>query len=166
MIYQAKHGRLKCLDCDRQGRDTLIERSPRQRGDPRDELIQCPVCGWQITWGEFASSFKRKQLNPGGAVDVFETYLRTYKSAATSKEKMLAVDWLIHEFHRSLVHPTGRPVGINLIQGKLVDIVEFLDQLTYGDHLPSDVQTNRAAWREEMGQTYWGDSIRKGSRHG
>ena len=49
---------------------------------------------------------------------------------------MLAIDRLIHEFHYSLRQPRDlptRPVGVNLIQGRLRDVITFLNTLTYGE---------------------------------
>jgi hypothetical protein len=159
-IYEAKQGRVKCLRCARLGQHTMIERDPRTKGDPRDEFIECPSCGWQISWGEYRLSHKRKQLNPGGAVGAFEKYVQTYRVARTPKDKMLAIDLLIHEFHYALIHGgPDRPVGVNLIQGKIVDVVEFLDELTYGDNMPEEIQINRAAWRRKMQSTRWGDLV-------
>jgi hypothetical protein len=55
---------------------------------------------------------------------------------------MLTIDRLIHAFHYSLRQqpdlPT-RPVGVNLIAGKVTDVVLFLDELTYGDRTPPEV---------------------------
>ena len=153
-IDEAKHGRVKCPRCANQRRRTIVERVS-QKGDVRDEVIVCPECGWRITWGEYALSFKRKQLNPGGAVGIFAALVEAYQAARRPKHKMLAIDRLIHAFHTSVVHPTGRPVGVNLIQGKLTDVVQFLDRLTYGDNLSEEVRANRAEWRKQMQDTHW-----------
>ena len=72
---------------------------------------------------------------------------------------MLAIDLVIHEFHRSLIHRTSRPAGVNLIQGQLTDVVLFLDQLSYGCHLPSDVEQQRTKWRQEMDRTIFADLV-------
>ncbi len=163
-IYEAKRGSVKCPSCARKNKVTMIVRRPRSEGDPRDEIIQCSRCGWIITWGEYCLSHKRKQLNPGGAVDVFKKYVKNFKAARSPRDKMLAVDRLIHEFHTSLIHAASRPVGVNLIQGKLTDVVEFLDQLTYGEKLPEEVQKNRASWRKEMQNTQWGNLVSGGAQ--
>ena len=166
-IHQAKKGVVKCPRCDRQNQNTLIQRHFKPASDPRHEPIRCPSCGWQITWGEYSLSFKRRQLNPGGAVEVFQNYVQDYQAAVNASQKMLAVDRLIHEFHRSLIHPTGRPVCVNLIQGSLSDIVPFLDHLSYAGHLPARLQQQRQAWREEMGTTHWSQLIhQEGNEYG
>jgi hypothetical protein len=123
-------------------------------------VLTCSKCGWRITWGEYALSFKRKQLNSGGAVTAFGRYVRDYKAARAPKDKMLAVDRLIHEFHYSLRSQPDlpcRPVGVNLIQGKLTDVIQFLDELTYGKQTTEGLKKNRAAWLEEMAKIPWID---------
>ena len=133
-VEAAQQGRVHCARCDRHGDTTLIER-PHTKGDPRDALLTCPVCGWQITWGEYHLSYKRRQLNPGGAVDVFRNYVHAYSPTDPPKVRMLAIDRLIHEFHFSYQAIPGlpsRPVGVNLIEGKLTDVVDFLNELTFG----------------------------------
>jgi hypothetical protein len=98
-------------------------------------------------------TFKRKQLNPGGAVSAFETYVRYFEAARTPKEKLLAIDRLIHEFHYSLRRQPDLPtraVGVNLIQGKLADVVQFLDELTYGEETTSGLLERRENWRRNL----------------
>jgi DNA-directed RNA polymerase subunit RPC12/RpoP len=153
-IHEAKRGRVRCPRCARRSVDTFIARRGRRTGgDPRDEELVCPVCGWRITWGDYTKSYKRKQLNAGGAVDVFQRYVDAYPKARTPREKMLAIDRLIHEFHYSLKdrpdQPT-RPVAANLIRGKLTEIEAFLDKLTYGPTVPPKAEERRTAWRRNL----------------
>ena len=89
--------------------------------------VTCPVCGWQVTWLEYMKSYKRHQLNLGGAGPAFEAYVRDFPAARSPQEKMLAVDRLIHAFHYSMSDfpdlPT-RPAGVNLINGKMEDVID------------------------------------------
>jgi DNA-directed RNA polymerase subunit RPC12/RpoP len=163
-IDEARRGRIKCPRCAKQKKRTLIVRA-HGKGDVRDEVITCPECGWRITWGEYALSFKRKQLNSGGALTAFERYIRDYRAAQRPQQKMLAIDRLIHEFHYSLRAQPDlpcRPVGVNLIQGKLGDVVRFLDELTYGRQTTEGLEENRAAWLEEMEKIPWMDFVSSG----
>jgi hypothetical protein len=134
IVADAQKGAVHCPRCERRGTTRLIER-PRTHGDPRDKLLVCPACAWQATWGEYHLSFKRHQLNPGGATASFCAYVQNYAAAQTPQAKMIAIDRLIHEFHYSFVslpdQPT-RPVGVNLIEGSLSDVIEFLNELTSG----------------------------------
>ena len=150
-VAEAKRGRVSCPRCARRGSPTVIERGPTTTGDKRDRVITCPECSWQITWGAYALSYSRKQLNAGGARSAFAAYVRTYLAARNAREKMLAVDRLIHEFHYSTrVRPDQptRPVGVNLIQGKLASVLQFLDELS---GLPP-TRAEQAGVREEWEQ--------------
>jgi hypothetical protein len=48
-IEEAKQGRVRCPRCAQQQRMTMIERAAKNSGDPRNEVITCPACRWQIT---------------------------------------------------------------------------------------------------------------------
>ena len=159
-VAEAKQGRVKCPRCARSAslapkeglrEPTVIQRHPAP-GDARDELLTCPVCDWQITWGEYAKSFKRRQLNSGGATQFFQDYVRSYPAARAPQQKMLAIDRLIHQFHYSYRWEPDLPtrsVGPNLIQGKLGDVLRFLDELTYGPQSTEGLAAMRREWQDE-----------------
>jgi DNA-directed RNA polymerase subunit RPC12/RpoP len=152
-IYEAKHGRrVRCPRCARARRTTII---PRHGG--RDEVLRCPTCGWHVTWNTYRKSFRRKQLNAGGAVTAFRDFVARFERARTPREKMLAIDFIIHAFHYSLRdqpdRPT-RPVAVNLICGKLKTVVDFLDELSGGENSPR-LQRSAATWRETYEATWW-----------
>ena len=89
-------------------------------------------------------SFKRKQLNPGGATATFAAFAQTFPQADTPQVKMAAIDRLIHEFHysyQSMPDLPTRPVGVNLIEGHLEDVIAFLNELTFSDG---------SAWNENL----------------
>lgn len=75
IVHEAQHGRVRCARCTRRRQVTIIERSWK-KGDVRDEVLTCPKCGWEITWGEYQKSYQRKQLSAGGAVAYFEAYIQ------------------------------------------------------------------------------------------
>jgi hypothetical protein len=142
-VESAQQGHVHCARCDRHGQTTLIT-CPQTKGDPRDVVLTCPVCGWQITWGDYHLSFKRKQLNPGGATDTFAAFVQNFPQAHTLQAKMIAIDRLIHEFHysyQSMPDLPTRPVGVNLIEGHLEDVIAFLNELTFGDD---------SSWKESL----------------
>lgn len=151
-VADAQKGQVHCPRCDRRGQTSLIERQ-HTRGDRRDQQLICSRCGWQITWGEYHLSFKRHQLNPGGATASFSAYLMNYSAAKTPQAKMLAIDRLIHEFHYSYRPrpdiPT-RSVSVNLIEGKLVDVIQFLDELSAGQAISSVAQATYEEWRRNV----------------
>jgi hypothetical protein len=147
-----------CPRCDRAGRATFIAR----RGG-RDALMRCPVCGWAMTWRAYRRTFHRRQLNPGGAVGYFRDYVAAFEAARSPRDRFLAVDRLIHEFHYSLrsdpTRPT-RPAAVNLIVGDLKEVAAFLDQLG-GRDLPEPLARTRAAWRQKFASTYWPQYLAK-----
>jgi transcription elongation factor Elf1 len=152
-IHQAKSERkVTCPRCDARGQTSLIDRS-----GPREQPFTCSACGWSMTWRAYQRTFQRKQLNPGGAVDYFSAFVRQYEKAKTPQEKILAIDRVIHEFHYSMREdpdrPT-RPAGVNLIVGKLEEVVTFLDELS-GLDLPNPMRKTEQAWRTKYESTYW-----------
>ncbi|MHC5056264.1 MAG: hypothetical protein ACYTKD_16310 [Planctomycetota bacterium] len=153
-VKAAREGRVRCPRCGRDGRETIIDRVFAKR---EEERISCPECGWRTTWLAYSRTFKRRQLHSGGAVGAFERYVREYPLARTSGAKMLTVDRLIHEFHYSNHEAPDLPTRaacVNLIQGKLKDVVEFLDRLSAGT---SRAQRTKSRWRAEARRTWLGD---------
>ncbi|MHB1317856.1 MAG: hypothetical protein ACYCYF_04460 [Anaerolineae bacterium] len=151
-VYSALHrGMVRCPRCEREQRDTWVAREQATRRNP-DPPIQCATCGWATTWNAYEATFRRRQLNPGGATDYFRAFLEQYPRCGTPRARMLAIDRLIHEFHYSLradpSMPT-RPAAVNLIDGRLTDIVPFLDALSDGIVTPEMVATRRA-WEQTV----------------
>jgi len=68
-----------------------------------------------------------------------------FDAACTPQAKRLAIDRTTHAFHYSLYAqpdlPT-RPAGVNLIEGKLTDVVQFLDELSGIENPPAIQQTD------------------------
>lgn len=151
-VYSALHvGMVRCPRCQGAGRDTLVARERPTRRNP-NPAIHCMVCGWQTGWEAYQRTFRRKQLNPGGATDYFRAYVQAYPRCITPRERMLAIDRLIHTFHYSLrADPTlpTRPAAVNLIEGRLTDIVPFLDALSAGVVTPEMVAT-RNTWDQTL----------------
>jgi hypothetical protein len=158
-VRAAKLGKIRCQECDRHKVETWIVRPPIRKRDRDCSEIVCPVCGWRVMWGDFMRSFKRHQLNSGGALPAFERFVEHYPRLRDPREKMLAVDRLIHEFHysfRDRPRMPSRPVGPNLIKGKLDEVIALLDELTFGpvgEAGRGEWQTTLSRYREEyLGQ--------------
>lgn len=80
-------------------------------------------------------------LKVGNAQAAFERFVQTYPHCQDNREKILAIDLLIHEFHCSLLKESqegeqitmpNKPAGLNLLRGSTGQILEFLNNLTYG----------------------------------
>jgi hypothetical protein len=151
-VEEARHGRVRCPRCDRRGEQVCIERKSRTE----DELLRCPRCSWQITWLEYRRTFQRRQLNIGGAGRFIKAFAEQYPRARRPVDKMLAIDRLIHEFHYSLRGDAGRPTRalcVNFIEGKLTDVVAFLDSLSSGGAVVAGLAETRADWHEKLAAT-------------
>jgi hypothetical protein len=157
-VAEAKKGRVACPRCAASGHATVIIRI----SGGEDELLRCPACGWAATWGAYYSRCRRRQLNEGGAGYAFRSYLSRWAAAKTPAGKMIAVDQLIHEFHVYLMRNrrTGktedkhcRSVAVHLIEGKLAEVVAFLEELA--GHKPRMPELSDAA-------TTWRSNIREG----
>ena len=151
-VTDAMSGQVACPRCARQRKKTLI---PHKHGE---ELLKCLECGWQVSWSNYHQTFQHKQLYGGGAVEAFRTYVKEFDRAQTPREKLLAIDRVIHEFHYSLQDQKEnphRPAGVNLIEGQAKDVVAFLDRITYGDNSTPETHETLAKWRTGLRSTIW-----------
>jgi len=138
---QARRGEAPCPSCSR----TV----PHARG--KEEVLRCE-CGWEIAWGEYFKTIQHKQLSGGEPVlDLFREFVRFFPSARTPREKVLLIDQLIHGFHWALKEGTRtRPVAINLIEGKLRQVIAFLDDLNYSEKSTPGLRQNVAEWSRSI----------------
>jgi hypothetical protein len=154
-VTAAHYGRLACPSCG-----NIIEHHNSLPADDEayhwrdDDPILCGLCGWQTTWAAYHQSYRGKQLFGANAVDVFASYHQAFPQAGAAKTKLLLIDGLIHAFHTGLIE-LGRPVGANLIQGTLKEVIQFLDALTNGPASAAGVGDSRAAWRHALESVSW-----------
>jgi hypothetical protein len=96
--------------------------------------LTCRACGWASTWREFHASWRHKEL--AGTRDLHEEFIASWDRARSPKEKMLAIDRVIHRWHREQgdddPRGIGRPLGVNLIEGSRKQVIAFLDRLSAG----------------------------------
>jgi hypothetical protein len=130
---RAREGELPCPECGQSVR--------------REETLRCR-CGWTLPWADYFKTIQHKQLSGAEPVLVqFQDFVDAFPSARTPQEKMLLIDCLIHGFH--YYFKTGdptRPVAVNLIEGRLSDVVAFLDRLTYGEKSTPGMRETYAQW--------------------
>jgi len=124
------------------------------------KVLTCPQCGaeiplakgvfacvkgdFQTTWEAFKRSYKGKQLHAANALPVFLAFLSDFPKARKYGEKIICIDTLIHSFHIKLSYyrdlpetdvdneavELNRPTCANLIEGKLSEVILFLDRLS------------------------------------
>jgi len=110
-----------------------------------------------VRWGDYFKTYQDKHLHGGGAVWAFRSYIEEFTKARSPRERMLAIDRLIHVFHCELVQDPVRSVGVNLIYGKNTrEVTEFLDRLTYGEATSPELKETKVAWdrKLELSQRY------------
>lgn len=111
-------GKIKCHNCGR-----ILQAI---RG-----LVVC-ACGHLYLYRDYRRSFRSNNMPTGAATPIFNRFIEKWPGMKTYAEKMRLIDWLIHEFHASLITGAqGRFVGVNLISGTKAQIEELISELAY-----------------------------------
>jgi hypothetical protein len=144
-VTDAAMGQVTCPRC----REIL----PRRVGvGEKDEVLRC-ACGWTTTWGRYFATYQGRQLVGGTAIDVFREFLRRAPRAESARERMLLVDWIVHEAHKSVLEGEMaffRPTAVNLIEGRIGNVVRFLDELAYGPGSTAGRGDHAEQWRTRV----------------
>ncbi len=117
----------------------------------RQHPIVCPSCDWRATYGQYRDSWRKRDLKGGNAVQFFAAYVENYPKASTSQERMLLIDRLIHVFHWSVRRQRNHaPAAVQLIEGRLAEVMAFLDGLTFGDNSSVELRSTQQQWRQTL----------------
>lgn len=93
-------------------------------------------CGYTYTYREYRRSCNAVNMPGGRATPVFEDYMKKWLICKTASQKMMAIDWLIHECHVTLMSGAkGRSVCVNLIEGTLGQISDLINKLAYDKNI-------------------------------
>lgn len=160
-VTQAARGRVTCPRCAQ----TISRAGTGNNAQSRAERLHCASCGWHTTWDRYRQTYQGQQLYGAGGVEAFQTFLTRFDQAHTAREKLFAIDRLIHAFHYNLTagakKPTAsRPAAANVLEGSLADVVGFLDRLSHGDAATPEMRETRAAYEQRMPQTWAGKRYR------
>ncbi len=141
---EAVRGRAPCPVCGE-----VVRHSARP-----DEVLHCSACGWDSTWRAYFATIQRKQLSGAEPVlALFREYVEAFPSVQTPRTKMLLIDRLIHGFHVHLAFGSTRAVAVNLIEGRLHEVVDFLDSLSYGEGSMPGLSEARREWLQTIDAT-------------
>lgn len=125
------------------------------------EVLRCEDCHWELTWKEYFATIQHKQLSGAEPVlQLFQGYILAFGEAKTYPQKVFLIDQLIHGFHRYLrsQRPT-RPVAVNLIEGRLGEVIALLDSLSYSEKSTPGIKENQEQWNQEVTDARkWGQS--------
>ncbi len=119
----------------------------------KSDLLICQKCGWQVTCGEFFESYSGERMLPGSRPDVFNGFMERFPKAKTAPEKMLLVDWLIHEFH-VLEGIDNRLVATNVIQGSKQQVSELIAALACGPNSTPGIPQTKEEWQARFAHPY------------
>jgi len=100
----------------------------------KDNLPMVCDCGYSYTYREYRRSCNAANMPGGRAEPVFDEYMRKWQGCKEAAQKMMCVDWLIHECHMTLMSGlAGRSVCVNLIEGTKTQISDLINGLAYGE---------------------------------
>lgn len=90
-------------------------------------------CGYCYTYREYRRSFNTSNMPAHRAQPIFDAFVEKWPGCEDTAQKMLLIDWLIHECHVTLMSgEKGRSVCVNLIEGTKKQISDLIIKLTYG----------------------------------
>jgi hypothetical protein len=116
----------------------------------RDGVLHCPACGWSVRWKTFQQSYKKRRIHGSRALPAFLLFLEQYPRARAWAEKMREIDAVIHAVHESLgPNPWVAPAADNLIEGRVEDTLQLLDELASGDGT-ADIRQRQEVWAAKV----------------
>lgn len=139
---EAHFGRATCPMCQ-----SIIVRAAW----PKDEPLRC-ACGWELMWKEYHKSYQRKQLVGGKAFPFFTEFLESWPKQRTYRDKLLAIDRVVHGMHVDMQHGFFRPAAVNLIECTMREANTLLHELAYGAESTPGVVETRSAYESSMAE--------------
>jgi hypothetical protein len=123
-------------------------------GNNPDRQISCQKCQWVSKWKYYHRSYKYDRIHGGRAYKYFLVYLDEYPLCKTARDKMLAIDRLMHYLHEDIEDERSvTPAAMNLVQGKRNDIREFIESLAYSGKMPEQNRRLRNELFRKMDQS-------------
>jgi hypothetical protein len=145
-VESANDGRLPCPSCE-----TIIAGTMEED----DEHLLCKNCGWECTWFAYKKTFQYKKMLIGGMKPFVLEFVKKFSNRMSPENRLILIDTLIHRYHWESESGSGRPGVAGLIEGKWKGIMPFLDELSYGDHVPPEAEATRAKWRKHWRGSRW-----------
>ncbi len=127
-FWRACNGEVTCRQCGHTIRRNIHVADGK--GDLA-EILRC-WCGWQLTWGDYLKRSSGHQLGASDVQLLVQHFIARWPQCKADQDKLLLIDWLIHQFHVKLIG-MGNPFGINMLSGGSQEVLDFLNTLAYGD---------------------------------
>jgi len=147
---RAHAGKAMCPRC----RNDVVRSGSDWRTWAKEDPLVCS-CGWSTTWGAYHKSYQHKQLHGGQAYPMFRSFIDRWPQARTPRDRMLAIDAIIHACHGEFEGAPGRPAACNLIEGTVADLVRLLDDLAYGSQSTDGIAEARQRWIQGVESSRW-----------
>lgn len=110
-------GIIRCHNCERE----LVG---------AEDFRQCD-CGFQYSYKEYRRSYRKNNMPTGAAAKVFNSFISDWRRADCYRQKIILIDTLLHEFHKSLVSgAVHRPVAMNFIDGTRKNVEAIIRDLS------------------------------------
>ncbi len=149
-IEAANQGRFQCPGCEHEWQVHDWNRFDMTG------VVACPSCGWTVSWKVFMHTYQHKHLGQGGSEPYHKEFVAAFPQARTYVDKVRAIDRLIHCFHWQMIGQPGRPTARELIYAKNnVELLRFLDRLTYGEGSTPELRDRRRDWEKTVETNQW-----------
>ena len=127
-------GKIQCHHCGAvliAGRVSPTGSVLAKKASDNSTAIKCE-CGYSYTYREYRRSYMAVNMPGNRAAPIFEHFEVQWPNCKDTTQKMLLIDWLIHQFHVSLMSDSrGKSVCENLIEGTRKQITELILKLAY-----------------------------------
>jgi hypothetical protein len=139
-----ERGRVRCPRCGH----VIV----RPTGVPIQAVeITCDSCAWSVRGSDYLKTYQDKHLHGGGAVALFEAFIGQFGLARSPRDKLLAIDRLIHGFHCVSMGGPERIAATNLIYAKNKrELLTFLDTLPYSEGSTPGLRDNKKEWERTL----------------
>jgi hypothetical protein len=120
---------------------------------PGIDLI-CENCSWNMDWKTFYGTIKGRQLSVDvNQTDVPRKFVEELPLCRTLQAKMILIDGIIHACHETIqkgVLYYTRPLAVNFIDGKMNEVVAFLENLPNGPDTIPEMNEQLMEWRSRV----------------
>lgn len=142
-IFRARNANSGLASCP------LCQREISHDFDPAF-LLRCESCNWELVWAEYQKSLQGKHLIASGMTAFLKEYVEKYRVARSPQEKLILIDTLIHRYHWELEGGLTGPGARDLIGGKPNEVIDFLNQLSYGTSSSPEILATRQEWLDKV----------------
>ncbi len=119
---------------------------------PPEEDLKCTNCGWHTTWREHLLSYRGRQLSVNTQLThIPKKFIEELPRCKSLQEKVILIDTLIHSCHVWLRNGTkyySRPLAVNFIDGKMNEVIAFLENLPKGPDTLPQMNEQFINWRK------------------